>query len=674
MDQLSNAGVAHRNFPQHRPADKPDRTEMAQPGHPVGARSCITASTPGGGTHRGLPGNQNTTAVLSRAQTLPLVVLEKICSYLPLLAQSQCAQVCRHWHDCLPAPRLRLAQWLQKNAPLSYLANVNPGRSFSNRALPFLQAAHSPLLPTLMHLHQEQQDQERAQAQRDTQPRAAGPAACHLLSAMVHQGLKEHLTRADQINLHPAAIDWPDATPVEAFGFSPCSRWLAMRCQLQGEGPAVLRLYGWEKDFWQQQTLKPYGAEPVTGFMFASEPQATLFSNHGKDILAWRREPGTNNWHHTRLYRLPPSNTVEALFPMSNGDLVTLVSCSLPEPGLRVLFSVYTGDDRGWQETTGKKYGECPKIPQSYTADQRSCKVVLNWGSRTQDIDSCVTDIHIWRKGLEPARPQAWAPQALELRHGHARMRWLVCTPGGRCLLGVLTNGQAYMWTLDATYQMQRQLSSPDYLSQLHLPFSFKVSFRDDGRQLAFPCSPHQIQLCYSNSRGHWQCTQRLEPPSDPEIPADDSLEHLLLSSSGRMLLRTTQWRLDVWHQSAGGDWQHRLEHKRTQPALFWLQARLLPFAEQVYTLTADPQRYLSIHGPDSRGQFVRKARVPVNALIGGLSPDGLSLLMASRGHPPTLLQLHVQTQEETGGRAQEALPQDESVAQEQQEQQEQQG
>jgi len=58
---------------------------MAQPGHPIGERSCVTASTaespaPGGGTHENLTGDQNTTAVFSRAQNIPLVVLEKICS------------------------------------------------------------------------------------------------------------------------------------------------------------------------------------------------------------------------------------------------------------------------------------------------------------------------------------------------------------------------------------------------------------------------------------------------------------------------------------------------------------------------------------------------------------------------------------------------------------------
>ncbi|MCY4473096.1 MAG: F-box-like domain-containing protein, partial [Kistimonas sp.] len=119
MDQLSNIGVAHRNCPQHRPADKSDKTEMAQSARPVGERSCVTASTPGspapeGSTYGSLTGDQSSTAVLSRAQNLPLVVLEKICSYLPFPDQSQCAQVCRHWHDCLPAPRLRLALWLQK--------------------------------------------------------------------------------------------------------------------------------------------------------------------------------------------------------------------------------------------------------------------------------------------------------------------------------------------------------------------------------------------------------------------------------------------------------------------------------------------------------------------------------------------------------------------------------
>jgi len=678
MDQLSNTGAAHRNFPQHRPADKPDtdksdKTEMAQLGHPVGKRACVTASTaespaPGGGTLRSLTGDQNTTAVLSRAQNLPLVVLEKICSYLPFSAQSQCAQVCRHWHGCLPAPGLRLAQWLQKNAPLSCRAEPGLGSGFSSRALPFLQAANSPALPTLMHLHQQQQEQqERAQSQQDTQPLAAGPAACDLLSAMVHRGLKEHLTQADQLSLHPAAIDWPDTTPVKTYQFSPCSRWLAISCRPQDTGPVVLRLFGWEQNCWQQQTLVSCGTESVETFAFASTPQDTMFSSQGSNILAWRREPDTNNWHQILVDALAPFHRTITFTPMPDGDLLIQVSVPPSQGRPLVLFYVYTGDGGGWELDAQQEFhGDCACI----TKERRLCQVALVWAGQRADSDYRFNRIAILRKGLDASHPTRWGQQVSDLPHNGADIRELAYGPGGQCLLGVLSSGDACLWTLDAQYRLHRQLTLAGNPYPLRPLLSRQIAFRSDGRQLAFPCYGNHVQLC-ENRSGRWQCTQLLETPGDPEIPADDSLRYLRLSSSGRILLRVSHWRLDVWHQTAAGGWQHQFKRKRGQQSRFAVAGHLLPLGELVCTSVQDPHLSLWIHGLDSRGQFVRKACIPVNALVSNSSPDGLSLLVASRRHPPTLLLLSLLPQKNREGRAQEPVLDERAAAQELQEQQE---
>jgi len=673
MDPLSNTGLAHRNLPQRRPADQPDKTgkPIAQPGHRVGERSCVTASipespAPEGDTHPRLAGN-NTTAVLSRAQNLPFVVLEKICSYLPFPDQSRCAQVCRHWHDCLPAPGLRLTLWLQKNAPLSCQAAPGLASGFSSRALPFFQAANSPLLPTLMHLHQEQQDQEQARSQQDTRTLADGPAAFNLLSAMVHQGLKEHLTQADQLSLQPAAIDWPDATPVETYNFSPCSRWLAIRCRPQDTGPVVLRLFGWEQNFWQQQTLVSCGTESVATFSFASTPQDTLFSSQGSDILAWRREPDTNNWHQTVLETLSPFHRTVAFYTMADGDLVTQVRVPPSEGRSYFLFYVYTGDGRGWQPDVQQEF---PGNSWCSAKEGRSCQMAVGWLDQRADSDCSFNRIAILRKGLDTSHPALWGQQMSNLPHDGADIRELAYGPGGQCLLGVLSSGDACLWTLDAQYRLHRQLTLAGNPYPLRPLLSRQIAFRSDGRQLAFPCYGNHVQLC-ENRSGRWQCTQLLETPGDPEIPADDSLRYLRLSSSGRILLRVSHWRLDVWHQTAAGGWQHQFKRKRGQQSRFAVAGHLLPLGELVCTSVQDPHLSLWIHGLDSRGQFVRKACIPVNALVSNSSPDGLSLLVASRRHPPTLLLLSLLPQKNREGRAQEPVLDERAAAQELQEQQE---
>ncbi|MCY4473089.1 MAG: F-box-like domain-containing protein, partial [Kistimonas sp.] len=622
--------------------------------------SCITASTaespaPGGGTLRSLTGDQNTTAVLSRAQNLPLVVLEKICSYLPFPDQSRCAQVCRHWHGCLPAPGLRLAQWLQKNAPLSCQAEPGLGSGFSSRALPFLQAANSPALPTLMHLHQQQQ--------QDTQPLAAGPAACDLLSAMVHQVLNEHLTQADQLSLQPAAIDWPDEALVETYNFSPCSRWLAIRCRPQDTGPVVLRLFGWEHNFWQRQTLVSCGAESVDTFTFAFTPQDRLLSFQGSDILAWCREPDTNNWHPRVVDTLAPFHRVLTFYPMADGDLATPVKSRPSEGRLYIQFYVYTGDGSGWKPAAQQ---EVPGSSCCTALEGKSCQVALSWVGQSADQDCSFNKIVIWRKGLDTSHPALWGQQVSNLPHDGVDIRELAYGPGGQCLLGVLNDGQACLWTLDAQCHLHRQLTLAGNPCPLRSYLSRQVAFRSDGKQLAFPCYRNLVQLC-EDTHGRWQCTQLLETPEDPEIPAEDRLRYLLLSSSGRILLRVSHWRLDVWHQTAAGGWQHQLTRKRGQQSRFMATGYLLPPGELVCTAVQDPHLSLWIHGLDSRGQFVKKACIPVNALMGKSSPDGLSLLVGSRKDPPTLLQLSLLPQENREGRAQEPVSAERAAAQEQQ-------
>ncbi|MCY4473210.1 MAG: F-box-like domain-containing protein [Kistimonas sp.] len=672
MDRLSNTGVAHRNFPLHRPADEPDtdtsdKTEMAQPDHPVGERACVTASlpespAPEGGTHPSLPGN-NTTAVLSRAQNLPLVVLEKICSYLPFSDQSHCAQVCRHWHDCLPAPGLRLAQWLQKNAPLSCQAGVTPGRDFTSRALPFLQAVGSPVLPALMHLHKEahlQQDTQQHQtpqlsdAHQDAH-QALQPAAADLFPCLVHQALNQQLAQDNGFTLRPHAIDWPDSTLVGGLAFSPCSRWLALSCRLHVSAPAYLRLYSWGPDNWQQCSLNPPVLEPVSAFIFTSMPPDTLFSAHGTDVLAWRREPGTDDWHRTHVCRVPCLFQVCDLLPMDNGDLVTLAQQKQETSALiRVIFAAFLGNARGWRAVNIWNFPfTCPKgtrhrrLPFEWAGERRSSQLALGMVTQRPAPDYCINNVLIWRKGLNTASPHKWGYQASILAWHQADMARLTWSPGGHYLLGTLYDGRMCLWTQDAQCRLQEQLT----LTGHPTPFPYRLKtmplFCGRSQQLALPLSRHQVQLYYRDDSDCWQQGQRLETEPDPDIPPDDTLEYMQLSSSGRTLVRATRWCIDIWYRHPAHGWQHLVQRKSQDNAAFMPHACLLEPFDIVCSTAEDPHLSLWIHGVDTQGQLVRKACLAVDTSINGpfsVSPDGMSLLLGSLDYPSTFLQLSPQT------------------------------
>ncbi|MCY4472351.1 MAG: F-box-like domain-containing protein, partial [Kistimonas sp.] len=116
MQRLPDNGHAHSPLP---PAQRPAGNAASLPPQPdadpavssIGARGCASHSPCSLLPPPACP------------QYLPALVLSKIVDYLPFADQSRCARVCRHWHDCLPAPRQRLSRWLQQHAPVSWLAN-----------------------------------------------------------------------------------------------------------------------------------------------------------------------------------------------------------------------------------------------------------------------------------------------------------------------------------------------------------------------------------------------------------------------------------------------------------------------------------------------------------------------------------------------------------------------
>ncbi|MCY4471716.1 MAG: hypothetical protein OXC07_02690, partial [Kistimonas sp.] len=569
-----------------------------------------------------------------------------------------CARVCRHWHDCLPAPRQRLSRWLQQHAPVSWLANPHLALGFNSRTRSFLQAANSPVLPALMHLQQEQEQEQQKHrlseiAQDAQQPSLASPAD-PLLSRLLDYGLNQQLTRADQLRLHKAEIDWPPGIVSRTHFFSPCSRWLAIQLQMQPQAPRLLRLYGWEQGAWRQQVLVPDTAEPVGICRFPSLPADTLISVHGLDILTWRRVPGSRDWHCTPLWRVTDSHAVREISTLDNGGLVLLTSRTQTE--LLVQFFAHTGSGTGWDPVVTATY---TSFPLFWAMEEQSCQLAIGECAHDPCHNHFINKVHIWHRVHSTDSQQTWEHQTTVLSCHDARIKGLAYSPGGHYLAGRLSNDSICLWQLDAQHQLLQQLTLPDCQLPTQVSFYRLAPFSRDATQLAMPCSLRHIQLCYRDDNNHWQYGQRLEAPPLPAQPRGDMLEDIMMSSSGRTLVRVTLCHLDIWHRDPAGHWEHLLQRIRKANAAFFPTACFMEPGELVCTTVQDPELSLWIHGPDSQGQLVRKACMTVEVPISGrlaVTSDGLSLLLSTAVHPPTLLHLEPPQVNATGSQAEQAL------------------
>ena len=617
--------------------------------HSAFRRTLATALTSGPlvrrvGRRTTLPEAQISADTPSLAQKLPDLVLQKIFGQLPLACQCRCAQVCRHWYDCIPAPRLRLMRWLQKNAPQSWLADPGLGRGFSDRTGPFLQAVKSPALPALMHLQQEHSPTDSWQ---DTQQLSRSPGACDLLPCLVHHSLDKQLTQTWELKLHPAPLAWPGGTEpsAEAFTFSPCSRWLAVACRSQPEAPRHLRLYGWENGVWQRCLLVSEVTTSVDLFKFTPAPPDTLLSVHGISILAWNKEPDSQTWHSSHLCQLPPSCPIFNLYSMGDSDQVILSGPRKTAELLNLLFYRRTGDGRNWEAVMTKTFKAegFSQAHHCWAAEPRSCQLAVATSNWYRKSDSFINTVHIWRKGLDPARPEHWESQNSVLPWHDRRLEEITYSPDGHYLLAVLSDLQVYLWQLDTQCQLQEQLTlpgcryNPDYL------LDKQVAFRRDAKQLAVSLSLRQVQLLDCDANGRWQYGPLLETPPTADTPASDRLKDMELLSNGRTLVRQTQYRIDIWHQDPVEGWQHRVSHSSREDHRFFPQFCLLGPSDLICTSIEDPELSLRIYGPDHEGRLARKIcrriQVPING-TDAASPDGLSLLLGAERSTPVLLQL----------------------------------
>jgi len=626
------------------------RHPTGPPGQSVIGRSVIRASTSDGPTLPGspctaLPESQDTTTAPSLAQNLPILILEKIFDYLPVAAQCRCARVCRHWESCLPSLRQRLTQWLKEEHPVSYQAASGWGQGFHSRTRPLLQASRSPLLPILMQLQQERQERQehRLAAPRQHTEHLTADSSSDLFPGLVRCSLETWLIRANQLALRPVTLQTPHNTSVEVFNFSACSRWLTLRCRHNSTGHTSLQLYGWENNGWKPCPLTPCPTEPVSRFRFSPMPEEVLVGVYGQQVIAWRREPDTNQWHHTLLHRVPVSFQVLCLWPMPDGDQLILDAPEQQDGESTRRLCCYTWSQGAWKTVT-----TCHTGLSAWAQSPQSSELAQNLVTAFLPPDHFTSEMRIWRKGLNTSSPEQWGYQTTALPWRDTIVYSQAYSPGGKYLQAILHNGRSYLWSFDAQCCLRELLILPHCL----LPWggipNYPASFSADEKQLAVPLSTRQIKLCYTDDKGDWQHGQVLEAPRLPADRPDTPPTNILLSANGSILVRVTEDKLDIWHRPAGGHWHHSLQRKNTAGTDYPAQACLLDAGELICTTAADPTLCLWVHGPDSQGRLVRKASMEVQASIGGLSPDGLSLVASSTLTPLCLLQLSVPQDSET--------------------------
>ena len=613
-------------------------------------RTCVRAadSLPQAQARLGPQGDRSAPALAgaaSRIQSLPPELLCQIFDYLALSVQSQCALVCRHWYAALPPWRCAIARWLECHPlpPRVRHAHLLPG--LNDRSVPFLAHSRHRCYRLLQQQHQELQ---RLQAALPMAVGSQRPGPVHSAqgwsAGLVHYNLHQHLTAADQLRLAPLSLDWPDARCHAGSAFSPCSRWLMTGYHPPEAGrdpsPQVLLLYGWNNERWHRQTLQPQAAARATCANFCTTPADTLVTAVDREIAVWRWERGTACWHGRSLYRAGPQATVENLGAMSNGDLVALFGNAQGASWVSLLFFRYRAREQDWQPPEQHLY---MARQSSVASDTRSCRMHLSFSGWNPTSWHYTNVLYLWRHQADACSQGRWSSQVFTLPWHSGYIRKTAYSPGGQHLLTLLSDGRLCIWGFDARQRLQERLTVADCRHPALPRLNQLVACRDDGRQLVVAQSLRRLQFCDRKSDGQWQLGETVNTPAAAGDRLDDSLRALLLSSSGRTLVRLTTQAVDIWHKDSAGHWHRQVQCKAEEEGVTPPCACLQGLGDLVCISTGPPDNSLWIYGPDSEGRLVRKAclaieRPGVRFLIS--SPDGLSILLGGAPLPPALVQL----------------------------------
>ncbi|MCY4471787.1 MAG: F-box protein [Kistimonas sp.] len=551
-------------------------------------------------------------------QALPTEVLYRIFCYLPAAARHQCALVCRHWYTSQPGTDMRaLARWVVQRPPLMRAAGEGLALGYSSRAYPFLQRQACEQLPELLRQHRQ---------------------AAHSFPGLLQYSLVEQRCGAPQLTLEPVAIDWKSRVHASSADFSPCGRWLAVKCHpARKTDSACIKIYGWRNNSWHTESVPPGPQDPPSGYTFCLKPAATMISAHGWEIMAWRKAPTQAHWTRTCLHRQPRPYAPCLLHTTPDGDLLVLCGHGGQGQGALLLFFRYTQDNQRWQKLSAHAYVRTPDaLSWNLSTDYG---VALGLATPAPEAGFYENLVHVWRRNRTVEGSPVWSCQSSTLHISHAALQRIKTSPDGRHLLILLSHGRVCLLAVDAQHRLPEEQYIDCGLSPArpHMP-----CFQADSQQLVVPLSRWELMLMAKSQDGHWGQELLIKLPSLAGDLLQTPLLAMQLSGDGRTLTRICSGQVDIYAMNGASDWQRLVKRQIENiddPAPL---AAFLP-PDNIHCATVSgPRGDLWIHGPDSNGHWIQKAsfRVgkPVSSLL--IGPDGLSLVLECRGTPPILFQL----------------------------------
>ena len=576
-------------------------------------------------------------------QTLPAELLQKVFAYLSRASLHQCALVCQHWYLQLPGvdPRRIQARWQAQRSPFLTARETAFADGYHRRSAPWLSSLGCTQLAAL----------ERQSF--DPQMTASFPG-------LLQYALQQQWLGTKEMALRPAGIDW-DNMRVRSYCFSPCSRWLAAQCQpwgAKGTQGSVLRIYSWDGDNWQQDTLSPevqhsrvwsavastvgstpwHPKHPVNKFAFCTQPSGTLISMHHRNMLVWRHQPCTGKWLRSPLYKTPDTWVPSDLMPLKDGALVVRCRKVYRPAGDVLLFFEYKGSGSGWGRPEAHIYAR-PQPVACVWGSYGACPVLLAQVTARPEPGLYDNLVHVWRRHRPDGRSAGWKSFTASLPVYHAAVRWITGSTDGQQLLAWLSNSRLFLLSMDARGRLKPQCHID---CGLHPRTGNIPLFRSDGQQLVVPWTRDLIQILGRNAEGNWYDEDQLFIPLQPGDIYEDSLRKLMLSDHGRTLIRLGSWQVDILHKNAQGRWQRPVRR-----AIDYLddpspQGCFLSSDHLLCVTAAGQNGDIQLHGPDEQGQLVTRARYSVGKPVIGISvsTDGLSLLITCRDGEVLLLQV----------------------------------
>jgi len=581
---------------------------------------------------------------------LPVELLQQIFLCLPLSALGPCALVCRHWYASLPSTRRHVTTCLEEMSLARRHVMRHFATSYRLRALSWLKAHRSRLVPQLEAQYREWSSQGQlplASLQNRQQE-----ISRDFLSLLVHYSLRQQTRQLCQLRLEPFTIQRLPR-PVALAEFSPCGGFLAAACRNVHTGAASsLRLCAWTQGRWNTAVLDPPPDEPVRAFTFSKHRPDRLITASCDRIIVWDKDADTGNWHRSCERRYAVMNPVRIIISMADGDFITVCSDTLIGKSIELNF--FQCIDQALHGRQQVYNCQALVVPRHNRDDQRPR--YLAWHTELGQLAVVMeadcqkpgphghTSIHIWSKGIAEGTPDSWDCQVsdLEPELGSAVIQDINYSPDGRHLMTLNQNNRIFLWALDPRCRLQWKLTVTTQPAIALL--SARACFRADGQQLAVCRCPHQIQFWNLDEAADWIGGTTLDiVPQARQAPhqSDRKLIRLLLSGNGQTLARCTMTSLDIWHRGGTDVWQPLVQHQSPCAAPRPPLAFLVGSGDLLAATAGDTQGTLWLYGADHAGELVRKDCITTGAPVSLLtaSADGLTLMVWCKNSRPLFLQ-----------------------------------